>query len=187
MVMFREHVSQGSRFRELADHSIEQLYPRSFQETRGNSIGIPGPGASQPGKPSRLVDPASFADRTFGLLAQGQTATAPREVMDPRARSGNGMIWAAQSTLLRLSIRFLATTPTSTADQRMTESGSGLLTIPLVVPLDDELLPLLDPDDVEFVAGSRVIVTPGVSDVSTGGSLARALLTLRAKSRTPPA
>ncbi len=57
----------------------------------------------------------------------------------------------------------------------------------LVELVDDELVLLPDPEDVEFAAGIAVIVTPGVSEVSTGGSLARALLTLRAKLRTPPA
>ena len=96
----------------------------------------------------------------------------------------------AQYACLRLSMRFLATTPTSTADQRMTESGSGLLTTPLLVELPDDepLLPLtpdvvVDDDDDE----SAVMVIPGVSDWSKGGSLARALLMLRAKWRTPPA
>src|SRR5208337_1670804 len=94
----------------------------------------------------------------------------------------------AQSAILRLSMRFLATTPMSTADQRITESGSGLLMIPPAeLPDDEPALPLVpavvDPAGGEISSG--VMVIPGVSDWSTGGSLARALLMLRAKLRTP--
>ena len=94
-----------------------------------------------------------------------------------------------QPAFLRLSMRFLATTPTSTIDQRITESGSGLLTTLLVELLDDEPpLPLVGAVVVVAAGGeSAVMVTPCVSDWSLGGSLARALLMLRAKLRTPPA
>jgi len=68
-------------------------------------------------------------------------------------------------------MRFLATTPTSNADQRITESGSGLLTTPLLELADDEPpLPLVPavvvvPVVVVPVVGeSAVMVIPGVSD-----------------------
>ena len=71
----------------------------------------------------------------------------------------------AQSAILRLSMRFLATTPTSTADQRITESGSGLLMIPLGELPDDEPALPLTPEVVDAAGGeSAVMVIPGVSD-----------------------
>src|SRR5271157_2737755 len=92
----------------------------------------------------------------------------------------------AQYAILRLSMRFLATTPTSKADQRITDSGSGMEIILLVELPDDEPALPLTPEVVDAAVGeSRVIVTPGVSDWSTGGSLAKALLMLSAKFSTP--
>src|SRR5271157_3374450 len=176
MAIFRGHASRGSCNKEL-DHRLGgQSLPSIF-----------------PGNPANF-NRHSFCRRQHvrKTVTIRQTRIVTWEATAPGNRLIQGAVGCpdgrsrAQSAFLRLSVRFLATTPTSTADQRITESGSGLLTIPLVeLPDDEPPLPLAPAVVVAAGGESAVMVIPCVSGWSSGGSLAKALLMLRAKLRTP--
>src|SRR5271157_1786463 len=181
MAIFRGHASRGSCNKEL-DHRLGgQSLPSIF-----------------PGNPANF-NRHSFCQRQHvrKTVTIRQTRIVTWETTAPGNRLIQGAVGCpdgrsrAQSAFPRLNMRFLATMPTSTADQRITESGSGLLTTllltTLLVELPDDEPPLPLAPAVVVAAGgeSAVMVIPCVSGWSSGGSLAKALLMLRAKLRTP--
>jgi hypothetical protein len=108
--------------------------------------------ATAPG--SRLIQGA------VGWLSADLWVTNDHGLFFGRRRSGRMVAGRslAQSAILRLSMRFLATTPMSTADQRITESGSGLLMIPPAeLPDDEPALPLV-PAVVDPAGGKTAVM-----------------------------
>ena len=161
---------------------MDNLSSRSFQETPRISTGIHSAGASMSEKPLRFVKPASSPGRQ-----------PRRESIDPRRGRMSG--WTISSSV-GLSATEHAIPGDDADEHRRPEDHRERLgvvddtvvtTLLVELPDDEPPLPLVPAVVVAAGGESAVMVIPCVSDWSTGGSLARALLMLRAKLRTPPA